>query len=157
MTTQTPPPYTTELENVLREWMGVMMRGAMQDSVAFMKEHGFTMSQLGTLMRLAYNQRISVSEIAERMGITQASASHLAQQLVQADWVWRAEDASDRRVRWLMLTERGQQVMGRMMSRRAEWLQRVITRLSDDERARLIETLPALLAAARAEFGDENG
>jgi len=83
---------TKVLSEVLREWSGVFMRRSGRDFRGFMDETGLSFSQLNILMRLYHGGKCGVSEIGERLGISNAAASQSIDRLVNLGLIERSED-----------------------------------------------------------------
>ena len=82
----------------------------MQPYVISIDETGLNFPQMKALVRLAGHddrEPPTVKEVAERLGISLASASRAVDDLVRRDLATRVEDADDRRVRRVSLTANG--------------------------------------------------
>lgn len=66
-------------------------------------EH-LTLHQVHALMFVKTHQPVRVRDLAKEFGISPASASVLADRLVDAGWIERMDDPGDRRVTFLCLT-----------------------------------------------------
>src|SRR5512136_700676 len=96
---------------VLEEWLGIL-RQQMEGSFSFFaRENGLTMPQFGTMMRLYHKGACGVSHISSDLGVTNSAASQMLERLVQLNLISRTEDPSDRRVRQIILTEKGRQIV----------------------------------------------
>ena len=84
-----------------------------------------TMQQLRVLGAVAYEPGLTGQELGARLGVSAPTASGLIDRLVEKGVLERTDDATDRRVRRLHLTEEGR---------------RVLTGL-DDSMGRLFETV----------------
>jgi DNA-binding MarR family transcriptional regulator len=107
-----------------------------------------TVPQLRTLLFLARRNGVSLSEVAEQIGLTMPSASRLVDLLVERGLVRRRTSAADRRRVTLAATPRGRTLMENV---RVEAQARVARRLADlppDSRAAVIRGLEALQSLA---------
>ena len=79
-------------------------------------ESGLTFAQMKSLVELqAPDEEHTVSSLAERIGISVASASRAADGMVRKKLVTRVEDPNDRRVKRLTLTAKGRQLADRII------------------------------------------
>ena len=108
------------------------------------------MPQFGILMQLHHKGRCGVSEIGERFDITNAAASQLVEKLVQAGYLERAEDPTDRRVRQLNLTAKGQKLIEDGTQERYRWLDELTSQLNVEQQTKVAEALEILTQVAQS-------
>ncbi len=137
---------TTQL---IREWMELFTTRSMHDSWRYVKAVNLSMPQFSILMRLYYHGQCGIADMSERMEITAAGASQLVERLVQSGLVRRAEDPRDRRARQLTLTENGREVIEKGIDERYKWVKRLVSTLSEEQRAEVLRVLPMLVETAR--------
>lgn len=92
-----------------------------------------TLAQMKVLFVLLWHDSISVSEVAERLGIGQPTASHLVDRLVRAGWAMRQENPANRRYTLVQLSEQGRSMVERLRQGRLEQLRTCLHHLSLDE------------------------
>jgi DNA-binding MarR family transcriptional regulator len=137
------------LTEVIREWSGVFMRRSGRDFRGFMEETGLSFSQLNILMRLFHGGRCGVSEIGERLGITNAAASQSIDRLVNLGLIKRSEDPEDRRAKQLALTQAGQALIEKSVEVRSQWVEGLTEALTSAQQDMIITALTLLTEAAR--------
>jgi DNA-binding MarR family transcriptional regulator len=142
--TKSPPVTQT-----LRAWMDVFMHRSMRGWAQFAKSTGLSMPQFNILMQLYHKGTCGVSEISERFDISNAAASQLVEKLVQGGYLDRTEDPNDRRAKQLQLTENGSKLVKNGIEERYRWLEEIATKLSMEEREKVVEALTILTAAAK--------
>ncbi len=103
-----------------------------------------TMAQLKVLVTLGLDGAVAISHLAEALGITQPTASHLVERLVQAGLAERVEDPTDRRYTLAHLTESGMTIARRLWQGRLEYLQSRLAQLHPQDLAALQQGLDAL-------------
>jgi DNA-binding MarR family transcriptional regulator len=111
-------------------------------------ETGLNFPQMKALVTLAGPddaQPATVKDVAERLGISLASASRAVDDLVKRDLATRVEDAEDRRVRRVSLTADGQGVADELFASRLVGLETFVASLSSTERRKLEAALEVLL------------
>lgn len=118
-------------------------------------ETGLNFPQMKALVSLAGPDDAppaTVKDIAERLGISLASASRAVDDLVKRDLATRVEDPDDRRVRRVSLTADGQGIADELFAARLVGLEKFVASLSGAERRKLEAALEALLQ--RDDVGD---
>ena len=90
-----------------------------------------------------------MSEISERFDISAAAASQLVDKLVHAGYLERAEDPNDRRAKLLTLSAKGEELIQQGTEERYRWMDDLTSKLSAEERAKVVEALNILTEAAQ--------
>jgi DNA-binding MarR family transcriptional regulator len=135
--------------DVIREWAEVFMHRSMRDFRRFMDETGLSFSQINILMRLLHEGSAGISEIGERLGVTNAAASQAVERLVQMGLVERTEDPQDRRAKQLALTPQGRAMIEKGIEARSQWVEQLTDALTPEQQDMIISALTLLTAAAR--------
>jgi DNA-binding MarR family transcriptional regulator len=136
-----------EFKETFRQWAEVYMSRSMADTVRFVKRSEMSFAQYGTLMQLNHVQQCGVTDIANRLGVTNAAASQLIDKLVQTELVERTEDEHDRRVKQLTLTAKGREWVETATKARMDWINYLADLLTPEQRANAIRTFADLIAA----------
>jgi DNA-binding MarR family transcriptional regulator len=150
-TQDTREPQITAADRELALRLGaVMLRGLSADGGAVIRaldESGIGFIQMKVLVTLAGEDEEppTLGSLAESLGLSDASASRAVDGLVKRKLVIRAEDADDRRVRRVSLTDAGHSLTHRILTARLEGLGRFAASLSRAERAKLDAALELLL------------
>lgn len=132
--------------DTLGEWMEVSMRHSMRNILRHARASGLSMSHLGAIFHTQRMGSCGVTKIGEHLGVSSAAASQMLERLVQQKLVSRTEDPDDRRVRRIVLTEKGQQILDEGMRARHSWLNDVAKSLSDSEKETISSALKILIA-----------
>jgi DNA-binding MarR family transcriptional regulator len=112
-----------------------------------MREFNLTLVQYDVL-RTAHFGFCTVAEIADHLQISRPAASLAADQLVRKGLVSRTEDDRDRRFVNLVLTEKGESLIGRIFTASRVWMAEKMQALSPEE----LETLSAAFSLLRKTF-----
>jgi DNA-binding MarR family transcriptional regulator len=119
--------------------------------------HGdLSLAHLNDLTLLEAQSPLSMSRLAEALGISVASATGIVGRMEKRSLVRRQHGTEDRRVVLVHLAPGGQRVFGEIDSRRRRGLLKLLERLADDELEGLLRGHRAL-RAARASLHDERG
>jgi DNA-binding MarR family transcriptional regulator len=111
-------------------------------------ESGLNFPQMKALVVLAGHddaEPATVKQVAERLGISLASASRAVEVLVRRALATRVEDPDDRRIRRVSLTAEGHAVADELIAARLVGLERFVASLSPLERRKLEAALDVLL------------
>jgi DNA-binding MarR family transcriptional regulator len=114
---------------------------------------------LGALRALQSLERIGpslVTELGADLDLLPSSASRLSDRLADAGLITRSISPTNRRATVLALTEAGRGVLDELVSLRIEALRSVIDRMSDQDRAVLIQGTDAF-TAAQQELAEQGG
>ena len=133
----------------MREWVELFMARSMHDLTRFIKQADLNMAQYSTLMRLHHLDNCGVSDVGEKLGITNAAASQLVDKLVQAGLVARTEAAHDRRVRQLALTDQGRALVKSSLEARLSWTRGLGESLPPAKRDAIIQALSEMIKAGQ--------
>lgn len=138
---ETAQRLATLLTHLIRHDRGAQLRA--------MEESGLTLTQtkaLGALLAPGDGDGSCPGrELAEAVGISEATISRAVEGLVERGYVTRVEDPSDRRVRRIQITPEGEAAIGRILSARMEGLRQFSAGLSQGERRKLDAALGELL------------
>jgi len=136
-------------QQVTREWTDIFMHRSMRSWHQFVKSTGLSMPQLFILIQLQHKGGCGVSEISERFGTTSAAASQLVDKLVQAGYLERTEDPSDRRAKILHLSSSGRLLVERGFQERYHWMDELAKNLSTEQKAKVYEALAIMIEAVK--------
>ena len=140
---------STQITQPLRAWMDVFMHRSMRGWNHFAKSTGLSMPQFSILMQLHYKGPCGMSEISERFDVTAAAASQLVDKLVQAGYIERTEDPSDRRAKVLKLSTKGAKLVDDGIQERYRWMDDLASKLSTADQTKISEALSMLTEEAR--------
>jgi DNA-binding MarR family transcriptional regulator len=145
---KTAPP--DSIEKTVRElagmmgrvWKGLKHRGSPEPPSAL--EDAFDDPSIGrrhmpVLMTVTFDGPLSVSELAERIGLTVATTSLLVGELSRAGLVDRSEDDQDRRRTLVTLPEKYRKDMEPWFEERLEPIRNTLERLPPKARAHFME------------------
>jgi DNA-binding MarR family transcriptional regulator len=134
--------------NTLHKWTEIMMHRSMENFLYYAREKGLSMSQFGVLVHLNRRQSCGVTDLGDHLGVTSAAASQLLDRLVQQELILRTEDPHDRRVKQIILTEKGRHVLEEAMHARQKWLNDLAEVFSQAEKEQITESLCLMIEKA---------
>jgi DNA-binding MarR family transcriptional regulator len=113
-----------------------------------MEESGLTLTQVKALLMLAGpegEEPYAGRDIAERLEVSLASVSRAVDGLVRGRLVSRVEDAEDRRVRRLTITDKGRRLAGEIVAARMADMEALAARMTAAQRRKLNSALEEVL------------
>lgn len=140
----------SQLVQNIRQGMDLVTHRSFRQHGRFIKSSGLSGPQFGILMQLHYQRQCGVSDISNRMEISNAAASQLVEKLVQGGLLERDEDPNDRRAKKLKLTAKGQGLVQTSMEERHRWVDTLIARLDPAERQKVGEAMEILVKILQA-------
>jgi len=139
----------SQISEAIRQSMAMLTHRAFREQGHYLKSAGLSMAQFGILMQMHYQHHCGISDISNRMEITSAAASQLVDKLVQSGFIERTEDPQDRRAKQLRLTEKGQQLIDSGIQARSHWMDDLISVLTPEESAVVLQAFSILSEAAK--------
>ncbi len=140
---------SAQFSKTLRAWMDTFMHRSMRGWHHFAKSTGLSMAQFSILMQLHHKGSCGVSDISERFDVTAAAASQLVEKLVQAGYLERAEDPTDRRAKLLTLSVKGKELINQGTEERHRWMDDLAAILSAEDQKKVSEALILLTNAVK--------
>ena len=95
--------------------------------------HDLTFGQLRLLFKLRQSGPVSIGELADLLGVTDATASELVDRVERRGLVIRVHRADDRRVVECRLSDEGARLLAQVAGARREGLRHALTVLTPDE------------------------
>jgi len=108
-----------------------------------------SMAQLKVLFTVSCRGPLTISEVAERLGISLPTASHLVDRVVQLGLVARREDERDRRRTLVELTEHGEALLRQLRQGNEQPWRELLCELSPDDLEALLRGVRALARVVR--------
>ena len=117
-----------------QQWIDIFMHRSLRRFIHFARENGLSMSMIGTLFHLSKKGCAGVTDLGDHLGVTSAASSQMLERLVQQELILRTEDPTDRRVKQIVLTEKGHNVLDEGVRARQGWLDDLVEILSREEK-----------------------
>jgi DNA-binding MarR family transcriptional regulator len=108
------------------------------------KSTELSVPQFRTLAFLDRNPGTSLSQLAEHLGVTRATASANTERLVQRDYVDRCDDPEERRKVVLNLTEAGKQHLYQTRAQTRAYISELLNDLTEEQVAQIDDSLNLL-------------
>jgi len=111
--------------------------------------------QVATLYVLDVGATPTLGELAERLGRSTSVTSRLVDHMVKRGWVDRAEDATDRRAKRVLITPTGRAFLREFEGVRAQAQRDVMAYLTADEQRQVSEAMALLGKASRRRLDEQ--
>ena len=139
----------TALENAFTEARKEVFRATRGWAMRHWLELDLSAAQLKTLMALKDEGPSTIGHVAEMLGITLPTASHLVDKLVHSGYVERADDPEDRRRAVARPSARGEELLSRLQEGDSQYTRHCLDRISDEDLAAFVQGLRAFARATR--------
>ena len=141
-------PNTDPFISALHRWMEVSMHHSMHNFFRFTRDNGLSMSQIGALFHLHRMGCTGVTDLGDHLGVSSAAASQMLERLVQQGLILRSEDPNDRRVKQIVLTDKGCGILEGSIRARQVWLNDLGETLPDSAKEQIVTALNLLVEQA---------
>jgi DNA-binding MarR family transcriptional regulator len=141
--------FNEPLVTTLTEWIELFMRRSMRNLLLYSKQNGLSITQIAVLFLIQRKGTSSVSDIGDDLEITNPAASQMLERLVQLRLITRSEDPSDRRVKLIVLTDKGRQILQEGNLANRNWLEDLARSMTDNEQEQVRDAVLVLIEKAR--------
>ena len=111
-------------------------------------ELDLTYAQSQVLFYVGEHAGCHMGDVAKAFGVTLPAVTHIIDRLEQKQFVVRGDHPVDRRVYVLELTRQGKALVQELHGMQMRGLEKVLARMSADDRNRVVKGLEALVEAA---------
>jgi DNA-binding MarR family transcriptional regulator len=134
-----------ELASRMRAVVGRLGRGLRQTRAGT----GLSPSQYAVLATVSNQRRLRLSELGSIEGLNPTLLSRIVGRLEESGLVTREQDATDRRIAHVAVTEQGRELHARIRGERNDVLAMALARLTPDELDALDNAMPVLESLAQ--------
>jgi DNA-binding MarR family transcriptional regulator len=131
-----------QFNQVLRDWTDTFMTRSMKGLAHYLRARGFSMQQFFMLMQLHHRGQCGITDLSERMEISNAATSQQVDKLFQLGLIDRTEDPHDRRAKQITLSAKGRELLDASINERYRWMENLASNLTPEES----ETVTAALS-----------
>lgn len=110
------------------------------------REGTLTGVQFFTLRLLAREGRLKVTDIATCLGVTLSAITGLINRLYKLELVTRIQDERDRRIVWIVLTDKGRDCINLLNEKRGQILSSLLGELPQEDLDKLDEILTKIIS-----------
>lgn len=135
----------------IEEWANVYVGRSLAEYFVFLKSADISLLQAYALTFLYCNAPSKISKICEHMMVSAAAASQMVDRLENQKLVHRISDPGDRRVRNVVLSEQGKELVRRSIEARRGWVKEIPTELSEGQMDQISSALQLLISLYQEE------
>jgi DNA-binding MarR family transcriptional regulator len=109
-----------------------------------------TMAQLKSIIYISIKGKVNFKELAEALNVQPSVVTGIVDRLVTQGMVkrWHVGSVTDRRVQWLTVTEKGQDLLDNIREKIGENTSRILRAMSAEDLKALVQGFSALIKAA---------
>jgi DNA-binding MarR family transcriptional regulator len=142
-------PESDRFLNIFQEWIDLFMHRSMRRFLQYARKSGLSLSMIGALFHLNQQENTGVTDLGEHLGVTSAATSQMLDRLVGQELIERLEDPDDRRVKRIILTDKGCRVLEQGLQARQGWLIDLAGKLSESEKEQVASALDLMINKAK--------
>ncbi|PCF34078.1 MarR family transcriptional regulator [Staphylococcus delphini] len=133
-------------ETALKTLIGIKRTNDMIDHIirSDVKSYGLSVTAFAVLELLYNKGEHTVQRIQERILIASSSTTYVINSLENKGYLQRRQCTKDRRVSYISLTDKGQQLMDNIFPKHTKAIEQAFSILTDEELATLQQTLKTL-------------
>jgi len=129
-----------EMEN----WASIYLYQSFTEFLNYLKCSDLSMHQAYVLTFIFYNGPCKISDLCEHMMVSAAAASQMVDRLEKQSLVKRAAEPGDRRVRNVVLSNRGEDFVRQSIEARKSWIKEIPDGLSEEQKDQISASLKLL-------------
>ena len=142
MTTPNDPMQTME------NWAKLYFFQSLTDFFNYLKQTELSLLQAYALTYLFFKGPLKMSDLCEHMLVSPAAASQLIDRLEKLEMVMRISDPSDRRVRKIIVLDKGKSFVQENFRFSQSWITEIPADITPEQVAQITEVLSMLLQSS---------
>ena len=131
--------------NLMESFGSIYLFRSLTGFLHYLKISGLSMQQAYALTYVFYNGPSPISALCEHMMVSAAATSQMVDRLEKQDLVKRMAEPGDRRVRNVVLTDKGNQFVEQSISARRAWVKDIPSGLSVEQQKQISAALKLLI------------
>ena len=135
----------TEFIKTVENWAKLYFFQSLTDFFNYLKHSELSLLQGYALTYLFFKGPIKISELCEHMMVSLGAASQMVDRLEKLDMVERIADPKDRRVRKVLVLDKGKNFVQENFVFSQSWLGEIPTNLSPEQEAQITSTLSMIM------------
>jgi DNA-binding MarR family transcriptional regulator len=135
----------TEFLNTVENWAKLYFLQSLTDFFNYLKHSDLSLLQGYALTYLFFKGPIKISELCEHMMVSPGAASQMVDRLEKLEMVERIADPEDRRVRKVLVLEKGERFVQENFTFSQSWLSEIPGSITPEQEAQITSVLSILL------------
>lgn len=128
----------------MENWTNLYLARSLSEYFDYLKTTAVSMHQAYTLTYIYYNGPSKISDICEHMMVSAAAASQMVNRLEKQNLVQRMAEPKDRRVRNVVLSDKGDLFVRRSIAARQNWIKEIPRELDEEQMDQISAALQLL-------------
>ena len=142
----------TEFLETVENWAKLYFFQSLTEFFNYLKNSELSLLQAYALTHLFFKGPIKISELCEHMMVSLGAASQMVDRLEKLDMVERIADPKDRRVRKVLVLDKGKNFVQENFVFSQSWLGEIPTNLNPEQEVQITATLSMIMQS----FGKSN-
>jgi DNA-binding MarR family transcriptional regulator len=138
----------TEFLKSVENWSKLYFFQSLTDFFNYLKHTELSLLQAYALTFLFFKGPIKISELCEHMMVSPGAASQLVDRLEKLELVERIADPKDRRVRKVIVLDKGEKFVQENFQFSKSWLSEIPTNITPEEEAQITVVLYILMKSS---------
>ena len=138
----------TELLKIMENWAKLYFFQSLTDFFNYLKQTELSLLQGYALAYLFFKGPIKISELCEHMMVSPGAGSQMVDRLEKLEMVARIADPEDRRVRKIIVLDKGERFMQENFEYSQGWLSEIPTNITQEQGAQIATVLSILMKSS---------
>lgn len=135
----------TEFINTVENWAKLYFFQSLTDFFNYLKQSELSLLQGYALTHLFFKGPIKISELCEHMMVSLGAASQMVDRLEKLEMVERIADPEDRRVRKVVVLDKGKKFVQENFAFSQSWLSEIPSNINPEQEEQITATLSILM------------
>jgi len=135
----------TEFLETVENWAKLYFFQSLTDFFNYLKNSDLSILQAYALTYLFFKGPIKISELCEHMMVSPGAASQMVDRLEKLEMVERIADPKDRRVRKVLVIDKGEKFVQENFAFSQSWLSEIPANITPEQEAQITSTLSMLM------------
>ena len=137
-----------EFIETVENWAKLYFFQSLTDFFNYLKQTELSLLQAYALAYLFFKGPIKISELCEHMMVSPGAASQMVDRLEKLEMVARIADPEDRRVRKIIVLDKGEKFMQENFEYSQGWLSEIPTNITPEQGAQIATVLSLLMKSS---------
>ena len=138
----------TEFLKTVENWAKLYFFQSLTDFFNYLKHSELSLLQAYALTYLYFKGPIKISELCEHMMVSPGAASQMVDRLEKIEMVARISDPNDRRVRKVLVLDKGERFMQEIFIFSQSWLSEIPSNITPEQEAQITAVLSILVQSS---------
>lgn len=138
----------TEFLRTVENWAKLYFFQSLTNFFNSLKKSELSLLQTYALTYLFFKGPIKISELCEHMMVSPAAASQMVDRLEKLEMVTRIADPNDRRVRKVMVLDKGENFVQERFAISQSWLSDIPTNITPEQETQITNVLSILIQSS---------